>query len=102
MQVAHKVRYYEYLSQVKIDMIYSQIDTTTRPTSREVSVDFKLVKTSRKTDGIEGPTVYQKLDVVEDWIYEHEPPGTMTILAYGSPGECPFSSLTLIPMPAEK
>lgn len=71
------MRYYEYLSAAKVDMLYPQIDQTSRSAGGEVGFDLKVIKASRKTDGKKEPTIYEKLAAVEDWIYAHEPVGSM-------------------------
>lgn len=71
------MRYYEYLSTAKVDMLYPQIDQTSRSAGGEVGFDLKVIKASRKTDGKKEPTVYEKLAAVEDWIYAREPVGSM-------------------------
>ncbi|MCW2916419.1 MAG: hypothetical protein JWN52_4487 [Actinomycetia bacterium] len=70
------VRYYEYLSEAKINMLYGQLDGMPKPKGREIGMDLKLIKVSQKTDAQQGPSVFEKLAAVEDWIYAHEPVGT--------------------------
>lgn len=71
------MRYYEYLSTAKVDMLYPQIDQTSRSAGGEIGFDLKLVKASRKTDGTKEPTAYEKLAAVEAWIYANEPVGNI-------------------------
>ena len=76
----HKVmvmRYYEYLSSAKVDMLFSQIDRSSKGVETEISVDVKLVKISRKTDGRNPLSVYEKLTEVEKWIHTNDPVGTV-------------------------
>ena len=77
----HKVmgmRYYEYLSSAKVDMLFPQIDRSTKVTGTEIGISVKVLTFSRKTNGQEPPSVYEKLAEVEDWIYAHgEPVGTV-------------------------
>ncbi len=70
------MRYYEYLSTTKVEMLYPQIDRTSRATGGEVGIDLTVFKATRKTDGIRPLTVHDKLTAVEEWIYAHEPVGT--------------------------
>jgi hypothetical protein len=71
------MRYYEYLSSAKVDMLYPQINQTSRSAGGEVGFDLKVIKASRKTDGSKAPTIYEKLTAVEEWIYANEPVGTV-------------------------
>jgi hypothetical protein len=71
------MRYYEYLSSAKVDMLFPQIDRSPKVVGREVGVDLKVVKISSKTDGKNPPSGFEKLAEVEDWIYAHEPVGTV-------------------------
>jgi hypothetical protein len=71
------MRYYEYLSMAKVDMLFPQIDRSSNVVGREVGVDLKVVKVSRKTDGKDPRSEFEKLAEVEDWIYAHEPVGTV-------------------------
>lgn len=71
------MRYYDYLSEAKVEMLYPQIDQSSKVVSREVGVDVRLLKVSRKIDGTRGPSIYEKLSAVEDWIYAHEPVGNV-------------------------
>jgi hypothetical protein len=42
----------------------------------DVAIDLKVIKASRKSQRSESElSVYNKLSVVENWIYEHEPVG---------------------------
>jgi hypothetical protein len=71
------MRYYEYLSTAKVDMLYPQIDQTSRSAGGEIGFDLKVIKASRKTDGKKEPTVHEELATVEDWIYANEPVGNI-------------------------
>jgi hypothetical protein len=51
------MRYYEYLSSAKVDMLFPQIDRSS--------------KTSSKTAGRNPLSVYEKLTEVENWIHAH-------------------------------
>ena len=77
----HKVmgmRYYEYLSSAKVDMLFPQIDRSSKVTGTEIGISVKVLTFSRKTNGQEPPSVYEKLAEVEDWIYAHgKPVGTV-------------------------
>lgn len=70
-------RYYEYVSETKVEMLYPQIDQTSASAGGEVGFDLKIIKASRKTGGRRDPSTYDKLDVIEDWIYAHEPVGNV-------------------------
>lgn len=71
------MRYYEYLSSAKVDMLFPQIDRSSKAVERLVDVDLRVLKISSKTDG-QGPrSAHQKLAEVEDWIYANEPVGTV-------------------------
>lgn len=71
------MRYYEYLSTAKVDMLYPQIGQTSRSVGGEVGFDLKVIKASRKTDGKKEPTTYEKLIAIEEWIYNNEPVGSV-------------------------
>ena len=72
------MRYYEYLSSAKVDMLFPQIDRSSKVTGTEIGISVKVLTFSRKTNGQEPPSVYEKLAEVEDWIYAHgEPVGTV-------------------------
>jgi hypothetical protein len=70
------MRYYHYLSNNKIEMLYQQIAEYRPKVNTDVAIDLKVIKASRKSERSEGElSVYNKLSVVENWIYEHEPVG---------------------------
>jgi hypothetical protein len=71
------MRYYEYLSSSKVEMLYPQIDQSSRSAGGEIGVDLKLFRFSRRTDGAKPLSTHDKLAAVEDWIYAHEPVGTV-------------------------
>jgi hypothetical protein len=71
------MRYYEYLSSSKVEMLYPQIDQSSRSAGGEIGVDLKVFRFSRKTDGARTLSIHDKLAAVEDWIYAHEPVGTV-------------------------
>jgi hypothetical protein len=71
------MRYYEYLSAAKINMLYPQIDQTSRSAGGEIGVDIKVFKMTRKTDGKKEPTLYEKVTAIEEWLYTHESVGTI-------------------------
>jgi hypothetical protein len=72
------MRYYHYLSSNKIEMLYEQIAEHRPKVNTDVGIDLKVIKASRKSERSEGePSVYNKLSVLENWIYEHEPVGAV-------------------------
>jgi hypothetical protein len=75
--VAMAMRYYEYLSSAKVDMLFPQIDRSSKAVNTEFGVNASVLKISRNTEGQNPPSVYEKLAAVEDWIYAHEPVGTV-------------------------
>lgn len=70
------MRYYEYLSTAKVEMLYPQVDRSSRSAGSEVGIDLKVIRASRKTDGRKPPSIHDKLATVEEWIYTHEPVGS--------------------------
>ena len=90
------MRHYVYLSDAKIDMLYQQVSTSTRTTGGEIGIGLKIFKASRKLDGAPDLPVYDKLASVEEWIYRHEPVGTIAHIAqdsthYGTGAERPWA-----------
>lgn len=71
------MRYYQYLSAAKVEMLYPQINRSSKSAGGEVGFDIKILKVSRKTDGKKEPSIYEKLTATEDWIYAHEPVGSI-------------------------
>jgi hypothetical protein len=71
------MRYYVYLSETKLDMLHPQIAAPTRVTTREVGVDIRVVKSSRKTEQSAERSSYDRLQQVEDWIYANERVGSV-------------------------
>lgn len=72
------MRYYDYLSTAKVDMLYGQLSGAAKPRGREVGIDLKVIKFSQKTDPQQQePNIYEKLDKVEEWIYANEPVGNV-------------------------
>ncbi|WP_425300795.1 DUF7019 family protein [Nocardia wallacei] len=64
-------------------MLYSQID---RSAGGEIGVDLKVFKASRKSQGAKALSIHDKIAAVEDWIYAHEPVGTVPPLGVGFQG----------------
>lgn len=60
------MRYYEYLSTSKVEMLYPQIDRSSRSAGGEIGVDLKVFKVSRKTDGTKALSIHDKLSAVEE------------------------------------
>jgi hypothetical protein len=71
------MRYFVYLSAAKVDMLYPQVSSPARASSREFTVDLKVVKATQRSEGHAELTVHDKLTAVEDWIYAHEPVGSV-------------------------
>jgi hypothetical protein len=71
------MRYYEYLSSGKVDMLFPQIDRSSKAMGTEIGINVKVLTFTRKTDRQSPPSAYEKLAEVEDWIYAHEPVGTV-------------------------
>jgi len=73
----NKLKYFIYISDSKVDMLYSQIPRQTRNNiATELKIDLKII--SAKFD--EQPpekTRYSKLDVVTNYIKKHEDVGTI-------------------------
>ena len=63
------MRYYLYVSDTKIDMMYAQIPHDTRhQTSVEFGVDLKLIKASRKTEKEIEENRFTRLDAIVDYL----------------------------------
>lgn len=72
------MRYYHYLSSNKIEMLYQQMAEYKPKVTTDIGLDLKVFKGGRKSERSETePNVYGKLSVVESWIYEHEPVGSV-------------------------
>jgi hypothetical protein len=71
------VRYYEYLSTSKVEMLHPQLVLGRSPATSEIGVDLKLVKVNRKKDGAGELPLHDRLSAVEEWIYANEPVGTV-------------------------
>lgn len=71
------MRYYEYLSTTKVEMLHPQLTQGRSAASTEIGVDLKVVKVNRKKDGAAELPVYDRLSEVEAWIYANEPVGTV-------------------------
>jgi hypothetical protein len=56
------MRYYHYLSNNKIEMLYQQIAEYRPKVNTDVAIDLKVIKASRKSERSEGElSVYNKL-----------------------------------------
>jgi hypothetical protein len=71
------MRYYHYLSSAKVEMLYGQLGLGTVGGKTEGGVDFKVAKATRTTETSGEVNIYQKLAAVEEWIYGHEPVGSV-------------------------
>jgi hypothetical protein len=74
--MVQKLRSYEYLSETKVEMFYSQTGGARRITGGEINIGFTGFKVGGKVDGIQQPSMYDMLQHVEDWIYTNRPPGS--------------------------
>jgi hypothetical protein len=74
---ADSLRYYLYISDAKLDMLYSQIDSKVLKTlSMEVKVDLKLASATLRKAEDPSPSRMAKLRIVEKFIDEHHSVGT--------------------------
>jgi Family of unknown function (DUF7019) len=73
-----RMRYYHYISANRVEMIYQQLAHRYSVRSTEVGVDVKFVKAIRKIERKSADTsIYEKLSIVEDWIYQNEEVGSI-------------------------
>jgi hypothetical protein len=72
------LRYYLYISDAKLDMLFDQIDPRAlKRITAEVKVDLKLASVTLRGADNPGPTRSAKLRVVEHFIEKHHDVGTM-------------------------
>lgn len=71
------MRCFIYLSAATVDMLYPQVSAPARASSREITVDLKVLKATQRSEGAAQLTVYDKLTAVEDWVHAHEPVGSV-------------------------
>jgi hypothetical protein len=75
---ARPLRYYVYISDTKLDMLFEQIDRgVLKRISAEVKVDIKLASLTLREAPNPGPTRSAKLQVVERFIEAHHKVGTV-------------------------
>ena len=73
-----QARYYLYVSDTKLDMLFEQIAPELRKRiSAEVKVDLKLASITLRGADSQGPTRMDKLRIVERFIYRHHIVGTV-------------------------
>ena len=76
--LAHRLSYFVYVSDAKLDMLYEQIPRPLRKRlAAEVKVDFKMVGVTIKGAEDKGPLRLAKLAVVERFVQDHEDVGTV-------------------------
>lgn len=73
----HRFRYYEYLSAAKVDALFSQIANAEPRMAKDVSINLALINGAIRLDSAAEQSTYEKLRAVEDWIYAHEPVGSI-------------------------
>ena len=75
---AAPLRYYLYISDSKLDMLFEQIDPSVlKRISAEVKVDLKLASLTLRGAESSGPTRIVKLRIVERYIDAHHNVGTI-------------------------
>ncbi len=70
------MRYFIYLSGSKVEMLYRQLPHGGARTSSTIGFDLRVVKGDRKVEHSQ-PSIYDKLQAVEDQIYTQEPVGSV-------------------------
>jgi hypothetical protein len=71
------MKYYVYISEVKVEMLYAQIAKPLRErVAKELKIDLKALSTSFRENPIEA-TKLSKLDLVSRYIEKHEQIGTV-------------------------
>lgn len=74
---AGKLRYYIYVSEPKVDMLYAQIPKSTRSSlEAELKINLHLVDVSFKEKQFDD-TLYSKLGVVEEYLNKQEEVGSI-------------------------
>jgi hypothetical protein len=76
-ELERSLRYYAYLSQGKVEMLYSQLPSFKSIGSSEIGFDFKLFKFGRKWDRAKETSLYERLESVEDRLYASESIGSL-------------------------
>jgi hypothetical protein len=67
------MRYYQYLSRNKVEMLYQQLAEYEPKVTTDIGLDLKVFKGGRKSERSQAePNVYGKLSIVESWIYKHD------------------------------
>ncbi len=96
------VRYYHYVSATKVEMLHAQIDKGARKVTSEVGADLKFVKASRTSEFAgRDPSLYAKLEAVEQWIYANEPVGSVEEPAPWIYGRAPLGADNFTPHPGD-
>ncbi|RJL32789.1 DUF7019 family protein [Bailinhaonella thermotolerans] len=91
------MRYYEYLSVAKVEMLYGQLGGPGPAVSHEVGLDVKVLRATRRSETTGEPGLYDKLTAVEDRIYASEPVGSVDEPAAWIYGRMPLSAVLLPP-----
>ncbi len=70
------MKYLVYLSATKVKMMYWQLPRVGRAASSGIGFDLRVVKGDRRVERQE-PSIYEKLQAVEDWIHAEESVGSL-------------------------
>jgi hypothetical protein len=77
-----KMKFYVYISDTKVDMLYAQIPSSVRDkVATELKIDLKILSTTFKEASTEA-TRFSKLKVVTEYILKHQEVGTVDAPAF--------------------